>query len=378
MEIDGEPIAMRHGKKSRRGRRGTSDRIVARGDSFNPFQGTKRPAADMHVERIVVGKLEVTGKPGGDGKESLADRVGKEANDIKKGEKVNIFGLLKGFLGSLGGLFTSFGAMFMGTLGKLALAFGPLMGILAKALPLLGGAAAVAGAAAAGYYVGGKINDAANWVAEKITGRQGETAQSAIVAGVDKLQEKAGGLLGKSSAMQQKDDEVKASTKRFGELLKLQGGEMTSKQVAFWKGQGVDVSAAKVNENVTVLGTDNKPVQPRKTMETTDLVPDMIPKNQLMPDESPAEKARMASGGKDSALAAPSAAISRRTDMVDSASRQLEASKEVRTAKPTVVVNNVGGGSGGDKMQPPPISIGAARNQENAFARYLASNFAAL
>lgn len=373
VEVADTPISLSRGKKSR----SAHPRVVARGEGrqVNPRPSSESSPSEMHVEKIVVGTLDIAGQ-GGANRPSLADAISKEANDVKKGKGIDLAGLFSGFLGKLGMLFGGFGAMFMGTLGRLATAFGPLIGILTKALPLLGGAALVGGAAVAGYAVGSAINSGANWVAEKITGRKGETAQSAILAGVDKLQDKAGGMLGKSSGMEMKEGEVKASTKRFDELLKLQGGEMTSKQVDFWKKQGVNVSAAKINENVTVLGPDNKPIEPRKAVEAA-LVTDVIPKNQSWPDESPAEKARMASGGKNSALAAPSAAIHQRTNMVDAASRQIESSKEVRGAKPMVVVNNVGGGEGG-KMQAPPISLGAARNQENAFARYLASNFAAM
>jgi hypothetical protein len=64
--------------------------------------------------------------------------------------------------------------------------------------------------------------------------------------------------------------------------------------------------------------------------------------------------------------------------MVDKVSRTNETSRDVREAKPTVIVNNVGGGNKGksDSTGGLPIGMGSARNQENAFARYLTSTFA--
>jgi len=367
-----------------------SDRI-----SSPERESSDSPTGDMHVERLIVGTLEVTGK-GKEGKESLADRVGKEANDIKKGKGLD-FGFLKnlfgGFLGKLMGVVGMIGGMFTGTIGRLIGAVGPIIALGGKLMaglgPLValvakfaGPALAVGLAGAAGAAIGTGITKGADWLAQKITGNKGESAQSLILSGVDKVQDAAGGALGKSDKMKQDEHQLKVSKEKFAERLQQQGGEMNSKQLEFWKGQGVDVSAAKLNENVAQRGPDGKLLSAKLVPDVgkpeTAAAPDMIPKNQTWPDESPAEAARMKSGGVNSALAAPSAAIHARTNMIDSASRQVESSKEVRSAKPTVVVNNVGGKGGESGMSPPGISLGAARNQENAFARYLAASFAAL
>jgi len=326
--------------------------------------GAMGGAKEVKLETLQIEKLIVKESIMGSGQAAEDSKLQGESdkhNTIrggKGGKEGGIMGLIEGLFGKIMGPIKALFGPLMSLLAPLGGILSGLGGILMKALPALG----VAAAGLVGYQVGKHvINPMLNKAAEAITGTKGETVGTALYSGVDKLQEKAGGLLGQSDAMKEKASSTAAAKTLYEKHLAEQGGVVTPAQAAFAKSQGVQVDPSKISEN---------PITTTSSPTTADL--------------NKAEAARMSAARTPNSgritppagVSAPTDAIATRTNAVDNVSRTNESTASARSAKPIVVVNNTS--TGGGKSQSPalPIGMGSARAQENAFHRYLLSVFA--
>lgn len=310
--------------------RNIGPRIVSKIGGLSGIQ-SKSPAAQNELKTLTVGTLIVSGNlvtndsSKEDKENALLNAESDKHNKIRPqtGEKGG--GLLGGLASMLESVFSPFKSLF-GTLGSV---LGTLGGALGGLLPLLGKGSLLAGAGIAGYEVGKHIvNPLLNAAATKITGQ--ENTLGTALAGIFEPSKKDTTTITKDDAQ-----------RLFDQHMTEQKGILTKGQIEFAKKYGVDTSKA----TQAIDGFD--PTIAAKATQTSDRV------------------------GAPKGVAPPDKAIATRTNMVDAVSKANETSKDIRTAKPNVIINNVGNNGKSDSGTGLGISMGSSRNQEPAFQRYL-------